>query len=162
MKLIPLTQNQFAQVDDWNYDWLSQWKWYALKGKQDTYYAARNIITNNKSTLVLMHRIIMNTPPNKQCDHYDHNGLNCLEENLRNCTHAQNNYNRRPSGKSPYLGVSFIYHTGNKTTITAQIKYKNIRYYLGSFITEELAALAYDAKAKELFGEFANLNFPDV
>jgi hypothetical protein len=31
MKLIPLTQEQFAQVDNWWYDYLMQWKWYALK-----------------------------------------------------------------------------------------------------------------------------------
>ncbi len=33
-------------------------------------------------------------------------------------------------------------------------------YYLGRYATAEEAARAYDAKARELFGGYAYLNFP--
>ncbi len=29
MKLIPLTQGYYAIMDDWNFDWLSRFKWQA-------------------------------------------------------------------------------------------------------------------------------------
>ena len=41
------------------------------------------------------------------------------------------------------------------------ISFKGVRIWLGSFLDEVEAARAYDAKAVELFGEFARLNFPD-
>jgi hypothetical protein len=33
MKLIPLTQNKFAQVDDGDFEYLIQYKWCAILGK---------------------------------------------------------------------------------------------------------------------------------
>lgn len=94
MKLIPLTKGQSTMVDDWNYDWLMQWKWYANKNR-GTYYAVRSEKINNKATVILMHREIMNTPKSMVVDHINHDGLNNLEHNLRNCTESQNQRNQR-------------------------------------------------------------------
>jgi len=42
MKLIPLTQNQFAKVDDDDYDRLNQYKWFAQWNEPtQSYYACR-------------------------------------------------------------------------------------------------------------------------
>jgi hypothetical protein len=40
MKHIPLTQGQFAIVDDADFEWLSKWKWTAQRSKWG-YYAFR-------------------------------------------------------------------------------------------------------------------------
>jgi hypothetical protein len=40
--------------------------------------------------------------------------------------------------------------------------YRRIRFGSGSFEDEMEAAMAYDRRAEELFGEFAYLNFPDL
>lgn len=57
-----------------------------------------------------------------------------------------------------YRGVE---HDGRGSSFKARIRNGNVRFYLGAFSTAELAARAYDVKAKELFGKHAILNFPD-
>lgn len=153
MKLIKLTQGQFAQVDDSDI-WVNQWKWCAVKDG-NTYYAVRSMLINGKYRTTRMHRLIMNTPADQEVDHQDHNGLNCQRHNMRNCTSHQNRMNGRSSGKSKYLGVSF--NRGKYITAQIKIAYKSI--YLGTFPTEIDAARAYDKAASEHFGKFANLNF---
>lgn len=153
MKLIPLTQRLFAQVDDWNYEWLNQWKWYAQKDKK-TFYAARGIWDNGHIKTIRMHREILNTPDNVLVDHKDHNGLNNQEFNIRNVTHSQNQMNKIGRGTSRYLGVT--YQHGKY--IKAKIRVDGKLIHLGTFLNDELAALAYNEAAIKYHGEFANLN----
>lgn len=98
MKLIPLTQGKFAQVDDEDYDYLMQWKWYTKKGR-NTFYAVRSIFTRTKegkksSKRVYMHRDLLNIQDsNILVDHIDCNGLNNQSNNIRECTMKQNQAN---------------------------------------------------------------------
>ena len=78
MKYIPLTQNQFAIVDDEDYEWLNQWKWQSQKGGW-TYYARGRV--NGKMTY--MHRVILGAKDSQFTDHKDHNGLNNSIINIR-------------------------------------------------------------------------------
>jgi hypothetical protein len=156
MKEIKLTQGKVVLVDDWNYDWLNQWKWRAFCSR-GVWYAVRSLprVKGISRKQLFMHRLIMNTPDNLIVDHIDHNGLNCLEENMRNCTSTQNKANRRSSGIVPYLGVTT--HTNGK--YVAKISILGKTKYLGVFSIPELAANRYDEEAKKQHGEFANLNF---
>lgn len=81
-------------------------------------------------------------------------------ENLRKCTFSQNNMNvkRRKNNRSGYKGVFF---KKEKKRYVAQIRINKTAIHLGCFDTAEEAALVYDKKAKELFGEFAVLNFKE-
>lgn len=66
-------------------------------------------------------------------------------------------YKKRMAHKtSKYKGVSYC--RNRKLSYKASIEKYGKTYFLGYFITEKEAALAYNAKAKELFGEFAKLN----
>ena len=160
MKEIKLSQQgknkdkYVALVSDAVFEYLNQFKW-SVEKRSNTFYARRRIKTlSGKAKFIYMHREIMLTNELEECDHIDRNGLNNQNDNLRNCSHTQNNMNRMPRGKSKYKGVSF-----KRNKPTARIFFNGKTIYLGCFQSEELAAIAYDNKAKELFGEFANLNF---
>jgi hypothetical protein len=159
MKLIKLTQGKFAMVDDEDYEYLNQFRWHAHK-MRNTYYAEKNgkQINNVREKPDSMHYIIMNTPKELQVDHWDRNGLNNQKSNLRICTHSQNQSNRKSSGRSKYLGVSFSEYGRVRATIRLYGKTKHLGYFE---FNEEAAARAYDEAAKKYHGTFANLNFPE-
>ena len=99
--------------------------------------------------------------PTIKVDHKDHNGLNNQKYNLRRATNAQNAYNVRlySSNTSGYKGVSAHRNLSMPVQWKAQARLNGKNIYLGLFPTAKKAALAYDAKARELFGEFAHTNF---
>ncbi len=162
MKKIKLTQGQVALVDDADFDWLNQWKWYATYDpKMNSFYAVQKSITvDGKWGHIIMHRQILGLERgDKKCvDHTDHNTLNNSRSNIRICTHQQNHMNRKPNTNtsSKYKGVCW-YKRYKKWV--AKIKIKGKTKYIGYFTMEEAAARAYDGTAKKEFGEFAYLNF---
>ena len=93
----------------------------------------------------------------KVIDHINHNGLDNRKENLRFVTRAQNQQNRRSTknSSSQYKGVGW-HKASNKWR--AKIGHKGKQTYLGLFTCEHQAALAYNEKALELWGENALLN----
>jgi len=151
MKEIKLTQGMIALVDDEDFDYLNQWRWYVHKERY-SYYALRSVKNSNKKTIA-MHRIIMGTPDNMHTDHKDKNGLNNQKDNLRYCTNGQNQMNRKSSGKINYLGVNCV-----GKHFQSRISTERKRIYLGTFKTEKEAALAYNKAAIKYHGEFASLN----
>jgi hypothetical protein len=155
MKEIQLTQDKVALVDDEDFEYLNQFKWYAKKCKY-TFYAVRAITHNKKQITTPMHRVILNTPTNMEVDHNDHNGLNNQRLNINNCTHRENRCNKRvfTKGSSIYRGVRI-----SRNQFRATIKFHNKSINLGSFKSEIEAALVYDKKAIELQGIYAILNF---
>jgi hypothetical protein len=98
-----------------------------------------------------LHRMIMGDPPDNVIDHVNHNKLDNRRQNLRVCTHQQNQFNRgkNSNNTSGYKGVHW-----NKQTQKwkAQINHK----YLGLFDSAEEAHRAYVRAAQELHGEYAN------
>lgn len=159
MKYISIATRKYpeavAQVDDDDYDRLSQFKWY-ISHQAQTAYAKRSIGKTN----VYMHREILGLRERvPRVDHRDGNGLNNTKENLRECTVQQNQANRRKmSGHlSQYKGVTFNKRAGKWK---AQLMFKKHNVNIGEFSDEVAAARAYDFFAQEAFGDFARLNFP--
>ena len=158
-KQISLTQGQVAIVDDWWFDELNQYKWFA-QWQPDTksFRAVRSSSRLlGKRKFILMHVVIAGTPNRMVTDHINHNTLDNREINLRVCTCSQNLTNRgkQANNTSGYKGV---FEDGKNWL--AQIRFNGKQYYLKTWPTKEQAARAYDEAAKRLHGEFADLNFP--
>lgn len=159
MKQIQLTQDQIALVDDQDYEWLNQWRWYARKGRY-TFYAVRHVcVTKGKRRQEQMHRLILELQPDdkRECDHRDGNGLNNRRSNLRICTMAQNQRSRRNQMgcTSRFKGV--WWHRGNRNW-QSRIGINGKQICLGSFNSETEAAQAYDKAALKHHGDFRLTN----
>ena len=128
------------------------------------YYLQTNKRENNKNKTLRFHRIILKAPKGIIVDHINGNGLDNRKSNLRTCTTSQNGMNRRKQLKettSKYKGVTK--DRREKVNLPWRMSiYKNKDIYIKYFKTENEAALAYNAKAKELFGEFTLLNKVNV
>jgi len=155
MKEIKLTQGKVALVDDEDYELVSQKTWYTRRDYSTCYAISHGPKIKGVQKTIFMHNFIMDPPNGMEVDHIDRNGLNCQRANLRYGTHQQNCMNQRPKNGAKYKGVILTKDGYICAAIRINGKYK----HLGSFPTEELAALAYDEVAFKYYGEFAYLNF---
>ncbi len=150
----------FALVDDQDYEEVNQFKWYGHEYACDVIYAETNCYHGKKRMRMSMHRLILGLEFGdlRISDHENHNGLDNQRSNLRITTNQRNHFNRRSirNTSSKFKGVSK--YTRNEKWL-AQIAKNGRKIFIGHFDNEVKAAKAYDEKALELFGEFANLNF---
>lgn len=165
MKKIKLTQGKYALVDDADFEVLNKVRWSIHKSiNRDVFYAKKNGEQKNyKKSTIYMHSFIMKTPIGMETDHINGNGLDNRRSNLRVVSSAQNHINQSSykNTSSKYKGVTWHKHKHKWQAAIgfggSVIKRNNI--YLGLFTSEKEAGRAYDEKAKELYGEFARLNF---
>lgn len=150
------SDGKFVIVDDDDYEWLNQWKWYYHKDG----YASRGERKDGKYRKILMHREVIHTPSDMHTDHVNGDGLDNRKSNLRICTRLENMHNRRPQrdSSSKYKGV---YYSKRSECWGAYITVNGKRINLGYFNTEEDAARVVDRAAIEYHGDFARLNFPN-
>ncbi len=155
MKEIKLTQNKVAYVDDEDFDYLNQYKWYAQKS-YNTFYAVRGDYSKGKPKQIRMHRVIMNVKESKMMiDHIDRNGLNNCKSNLRVCSNAENQWNTGLNARNK-SGVKGVHFDKERNKWTAQIRHKGKVYFLGRYKDIKEAIKNYNNKAKELRGQFVN------
>lgn len=153
-KHIYLPNVNLTLVDDDDYDFLMQWKWYFNSG-----YAKRcsSVIELDMGLphTISMHRQILPCPKGLVIDHINRNKLDNRKCNLRICTYSQNFANSPPrTGK--YKGVSFSKGAKRKWISEITVDYRRIR--IGCFDSEIEAAAAYNEQAKKYFSKFAYLN----
>jgi len=145
-----------AIVDDEDFERISKYKWHISNNTSVGRILPRAEV-GRKTVRRTLAQEVMNT--SLMYDHKDRNFLNNAKNNLRICNNSTNavNKSKLKNCSSKYKGVRW--HSRAKKWY-AQIKKNQCNIHLGSFDDETLAGKAYDTKAKELYGEFAVLNFP--
>lgn len=147
---------KFAKVDDSDFDELSAFKWHFDNG-----YAKRQIPVKERFSgkkWWYLHWSITGKPAQGfEVDHKNGDKLDNRRENLRVATLSQNraNIGLLSRNKSGFKGVSW-HKASNRWGVRVKLHGK-VRW-VGVFKKKEDAAIAYNKKAKELFGEFAYQN----
>ena len=150
MKKIPLTQNNYAVVDNEDFEELSKYKWKLLKTKTQ-FYALQS---GPRGKRLLMHRILLKVPKGKVVDHINGNGLDNRRSNLRICTQSQNMQNSglRKNNTSGFKGVCLDKRRGKWI---ARIRIGNKRITTKQFDSPELAHKAYCELSEKYHKEYA-------
>jgi hypothetical protein len=150
-RFIPLTKNQTAIIDATDFEWLSKFNWCASWNPHLRAFYAQ------KGKGVSMHRFILGCKAGEIGDHINGNTLDNRRENLRKCTMAESNRNRKlhRRNRSGFKGVSLA---NGKWEAVICIDGTDLR--LGRYTSPQKAARAYDEAAKRYHGVFASLNFP--
>lgn len=161
MKTIQLKPGIDVIVDADDFNMLNTYTWWLCKTK--TKRAVKTQLsaqTTVKGKTVKMHRLIMQAPLGVDVDHINGNPLDNRKANLRICSRSENlmnagKYTRRNKCSSKYKGVSW--HKATKKW-EAGLQVNGKRKWLGLFLEEQSAAVAYNLAALKYFGQFANLN----
>lgn len=151
-----------ALVDDEDYEELSKYKWNILS--YTNIYVVRNPTKEEKKagypTHIRMHRQIMGVilDSSVQIDHRNRNTLDNQRTNLRVSNQTQNLMNTEKRDKEATSIYKGVHWEPLRSRWAASIRIEGRKVTLGRFTNEVDAAIAYNNKAQELYGEFAYLN----
>lgn len=84
----------FATIDDSDYELVSQYKWFLIKGYAVTQKYLGGGRKNAKYKTIQMHKLINDTPDGLETDHINRDKLDNRRSNLRSVTKSENMLNR--------------------------------------------------------------------
>lgn len=139
MKTIKLTQQEYAKVDDQDYEWLSQYTWCYSDGYAET---------KSNGTKQFMHRMVVaktaygdeNTKLPFLVEHDDQDKLNNQRANLLKSNKVRNALNR------PARGVSITWNGKYR----AQLRVRGVTLLDKVFSSELEASAAYETKKHQV------------
>lgn len=147
-------------MDEEDYAWLTNGMTFHPDKRRQTIYAKVVRTVNGVRRKMSMHRMIMERyhgPLGKsEVDHINGDALDNRKDNLRLAGRGEQMRNTArwlKKASSQFKGV-FKDHK----TFRVIIRKEGIEYHCGHYADERQAAIVYNLRAKELFGEFARLN----
>ena len=154
---LAITRGLFVLLDEADLERAAAFSWTATP--QDKVAMGHYACTHIAGRTVYMHRWLLEAPKGRQVDHINRDGLDNRRANLRLCNQSQNNANaQRLLGRS---GLRGVYWDSQYQKWAAAIWINGKERRLGRFADKFHAARIRDAAAKEAYGEFATLNFPE-
>ncbi len=144
MKKIKLTKDKFAIVDNSDFDYLNQFKWWF----NPSGYAMTSSIGRKK---VYMHKLINQTPVGFLTDHINRNKLDNRRVNLRSVKNNINSINRdlQVNNTSGVKGVSW---NNQHNKWEANVWVKRVKISLGEFKNFKEAVLARKIAEETYYG----------
>lgn len=158
---VQLHGGEMAEISDEDAELVLAHRWSVKRTpkSESLFYAQTNVMTPAGYRPLYMHHLVMGKPPRGMvCDHINGNGIDNRRENLRIISQSHNLINAakfRSGVTSKYKGVSWD-KKSRKWAVNISINKKQT--YLGIFENEDDAARAYDAAAREHYGDVARLN----
>jgi hypothetical protein len=145
------TERCRALIDKEQVDLVSQYRWSLT---EYGYVRGRKSPSDKE---IFLHRLVLDTPPNKFTDHINMNRLDNRLSNLRICNKAQNSINRNTptNNTAGYKGVSL---DKRRNLYRAYIKVDGRQIWLGYHESFKSAKLARIQAEQKYFGEFARTN----
>ncbi len=159
---LTLSKGYVTKVDAKDFSELSRWMWGASEARGLVYAVTGQWIPEKQGyKRIYLHTYLMGIRNGFVVDHESGDSLDNRRDNLRWSTVQQNAQNQKARNNitGKFKGVGWCKRE-EKWRARISINRKDIT--LGYFNTELEAALAYDKAAKQYFGEFARLNFPDI
>jgi hypothetical protein len=151
---INLTMGKVALISPEDADRVAGYSW-SMRVSNGKLYAQAYVKGSSATgvRIILLHRLINQTPKGVETDHVNGNGLDNRRGNLRDATPSQNKANSRwRTGPSGFRGVQ---KRGKRWAAWC-----GLGNYVGTFDSAESAAIARDEVARQRYGHFARLNFP--
>lgn len=129
------------------------WNTSAITNRNKTKYAVY------KGSSYTMHKLLMGEKNGYQIDHINGNGLDNRRRNLRFVTPSQNCQNRNGFNKRGLpRGIQLRKFKNGRECYRVRIRRNGTLYNIGHYDTIKEANEAYNAKAKELYGDGVSLN----
>jgi hypothetical protein len=152
-------------IDDEDWEKVKQLKWCVDYGSHNGEKYLSHIrafcgYKNGKEKKVCLNRFLLNVSDYDVVDYIDGNVLDNRKINLRMCSPRENarNVKKHRNNKGEYKGVTRRLLKNSSYSYLASIYVNEKQTFLGSFLTAEAAALAYNQAAQKYYGEFARLN----
>lgn len=153
---VTLTRGKVAVIDAADAEAVGRHLWHYTR---DGYVQCR--VEGRRTYL---HRFLSNSG-DLYVNHRNDDRLDNRRENLRPCTTADYTRNQKPletrRGKPLTCRLKGVCWDRSRGKYLAQIETNERCRHLGYYADPVQAAHAYDAAAREHFGEFARLNFPE-